>query len=278
MATLVSAPIRSIATAAVDDCGYASAVLSGIVPNQRHLDRGGYHCSVEDLRRFGNGNDYSNSRPDDRDHNERYGAAADVSMNTADMKRNYKRVHAVWADKSDPRRKYVNCINTWDGSGDAVRLDFVTGTAKYASPDHKWHIHLEVRRRYLLDDKAARAVISILKGEGKTTWIAREEPAPVATKPVVTKPSTSTAAKPAPRVRKPGSRQLYYRPGRPVLRGEDVAFVQRFIGRSKAGPDDGIFGARTRSAVRWYQAMRGLRADGIVGAATFRAMGVKNNL
>jgi peptidoglycan hydrolase-like protein with peptidoglycan-binding domain len=53
--------------------------------------------------------------------------------------------------------------------------------------------------------------------------------------------------------------------------------VQRFIG-GRAGTADGSFGARTRSAVIWYQRMRGLKADGVVGPATFRAMGVKNNL
>jgi peptidoglycan hydrolase-like protein with peptidoglycan-binding domain len=57
------------------------------------------------------------------------------------------------------------------------------------------------------------------------------------------------------------------------MRGQDVAFVQRFIGAKLAGPDDGIFGPRTEAAVRWYQRMRGLAVDGLVGPATWAAMG-----
>lgn len=272
MATLVSSQMRSIATAAVGDCGYPSAVLSGIVPDRRHLDRGGYHCSVKDLRRYGNEDDYSNRRDDDRDLNEEYGAAVDVSLSKADMVKNHKRVHAVWKDRSDPRRKYLNAINTWDGSGEAVRLDFVTNKASYASPDHTWHFHLEVRRRHVRSDKAARAVISVLGGESRADWVAREEEPPP---PVPPRPPKAPVRL-APAVHLPGTRQLSYIPGRKVLRGEDVAFVQRFIGSSKAGPADGVFGARTRAAVRWYQGMRGLRhVDGIVGPATWRAMGVE---
>jgi hypothetical protein len=84
-------------------------------------------------------------------------------------------VHAVWADHSDPRRKYVNAINGWDGSGDAIRLDFDKNVAEYASPDHKWHDHGELHRRYVRDPKAALAVVSIYRGESKAVWIAREE-------------------------------------------------------------------------------------------------------
>jgi hypothetical protein len=172
MATLASDPVRFIADQWEDHCGYASAVLSGIVPDSRHLDGGGYHCSVEDLRRFGNQRDYSNSRADDKDQNVRYGAAIDMSMSPADMKRCHDRMRRVWADAGDPRRRYLNAFNSWDGSGDAVRLDFVAGTAKYASADHKWHNHGEVRRRYLLDMNAAKAIVSALKGESKTTHLA----------------------------------------------------------------------------------------------------------
>ncbi len=95
------------------------------------------------------------------------------------------------------------------------------------------------------------------------------QPAPVPAKPPV---------RPAPKTHKPGSRELRYTPGKAVLKGEDVAFVQRFIGPTRAGPADGTYGARTRSAVRWYQSMRGLKADGVCGAATWRALGIRNNL
>lgn len=286
MATLVSVQLRGIADAIVKKSGYSSAVLSGIVPDARHLDNGGYHCSVEDLRKHGNAGDYSNTRVDDKNFNVEYGAALDVTMSKADMIKAYRRVRQVFDDRADPRRRYINAINCWDGSGDAVRLDFKANKVKYASPDHTWHIHGDMPRRYLLDAKAARAWISVFAGESKATWIAREEkpvppilPAKSAKPPVKPAPvPTKPPVKPAPKTHKPGSRVLRYVPGKTVLKGEDCLFVQRFIGPEKAGRADGTYGARTRAAVRWYQGMKGLTADGICGAATWRAMGVKNNL
>lgn len=272
MATLVSAPMRAAVDGIVHQCGLGSAVLSGIVPDRRHLNNGGYHCSVEDLIAYGNRADYSNTRTDDRGFNPKYGAGFDVTMSKADMVRVYKRVHAVWKDKTDPRRKYVNAINVWDGTGDAVRLDFVTGQAKYASPDHKWHTHGEFRRRWVNDPRAGRAIVSMFKGESKATWSAREETG----KSVPVKATPKPVATPAPK-HAPGSRVLKYVPGAKILSGQDVTFVQKKIG-ARAGTPDGVFGAKTRAAVRWYQQSKGLQVDGQVGPATWRAMGVKTNL
>ena len=175
MATLASEPLKDIVDGAVNHSGLKSAVSSGIVPDQAHLDSGGYHCSVDDLIRFGNQNDYSNVRPHDKNFNKKYGAAYDIGVNTADMIKVHERVYAVWADRSDPRRKFINAINCWKGFGDATRYDFVANTATWASDDHTWHFHGEVPREYVLLDKAARAHISIYKGESKATWIANEE-------------------------------------------------------------------------------------------------------
>lgn len=277
MSTLVSPVIRTVADGYVHSCGFASAVLSGIVPDARHKTNGGYHCSVEDLRIYGNAGDYSNTRPDDKNFNIKYGAAVDVTMSKSDMIRHYKRVYAVFKDRADPRRKYFNAVNTWPGMGDAVRLDFVTNKVKRASDDHKWHVHDEMRRRYLLDPKAGRAKLSVLRGESKAAWIAREETPVKAGTPAPKPPATP--AKPTTAGKHPaGSRVLQYVPGKTVMTGEDVAYVQRYIGAVKAGPADGSAGARFRAAVAWYQKMRGLKADGVVGAVTWRAMGVKNSL
>jgi len=51
-------------------------------------------------------------------------------------------------------------------------------------------------------------------------------------------------------------------------KGETVRFVQMKVGV----PEDGLFGAGTRSAVIAYQEKNGLKADGIVGPATLSKM------
>ncbi|MFA9458808.1 peptidoglycan-binding protein [Halalkalibacter sp. AB-rgal2] len=61
------------------------------------------------------------------------------------------------------------------------------------------------------------------------------------------------------------------RVGSPLLRGDDVRYVQ---GRIKVlgfdpGSIDGIYGNRTRSAVRMYQQSQRIQVDGIVGQQTW---------
>ncbi len=255
MATLVSSQLEWTADQIVHHSGYSSAVLSGLAPDPRHLDTGGYHCSIDDLFAYGNGGDYSDVRPDDKGFNAHNGAALDVSLARSDMIRAYTRIHAVWADHSDPRRMYVNAINCWCGSGDAVRLDFYAGTSERASSDHQWHTHSEFRRRYVLDPKAARALVSIYQGESKAAWIAREDPI---------QPPTPPSAS-----HQPGSRTLAETD--PIMTGDDVKFVQRWTGATA----DGEFGPATKDRVVRYQKIVGLAADGIVGRKTWAAMGVK---
>jgi peptidoglycan hydrolase-like protein with peptidoglycan-binding domain len=52
--------------------------------------------------------------------------------------------------------------------------------------------------------------------------------------------------------------------------GSAVASVQRALGV----PADGVFGARTKAAVRAFQARKGLAVDGIVGPQTRAALGL----
>jgi hypothetical protein len=88
-------------------------------------------------------------------------------------------------------------------------------------------------------------------------------------------PKPSTPAKPAPGKpagRKPGSREL-----RKGMKGDDVEFVQTFVGPAWCGPADGEFGDRTIAGIRRYQRMRGLTADGIVGKKTWAQMKVKTS-
>lgn len=71
----------------------------------------------------------------------------------------------------------------------------------------------------------------------------------------------------------PGTRQLQLQD--PHMTGDDVLFVQRFIGPKQAGAADGDFGPNTQRGVRWYQQMRGIDVDGIVGPDTWGQMGVR---
>jgi N-acetylmuramoyl-L-alanine amidase len=65
-----------------------------------------------------------------------------------------------------------------------------------------------------------------------------------------------------------GDRLLYHRA--PMLRGDDVAHVQRLLGALgfDAGRVDGIFGPATAGALGDFQRNAGLQSDGICGRAT----------
>jgi hypothetical protein len=178
--TTTSTPyLDSVARIWEIQCGYASAVFSGIVPDQAHLDRGGPHVSIEDLRRFGNYPDYSTPAPLGRPpavKNLQAGSAIDMSMNRTDMIKLYWRVLAVWARRTtDPRARYINAWNVWDGNSSHPprRLNFQTGANTEATWDHTWHSHGDLVRA-LWDElyagshgvlEAVRAVVSMLKGE-----------------------------------------------------------------------------------------------------------------
>lgn len=144
---------------------YKSAVLSGIVGDLAHAKRGGYHISRQDQA----SNNYSVVRPDDKIGPSDRAAAIDMTMNTVDMIKCHTRLKTAWKNRSqDPRFKYINAWNGWDGQGDAGRYDVIAGTITFATSDHKWHIHLEIRRRYVNDRAAMDAILSLLKGETYT--------------------------------------------------------------------------------------------------------------
>lgn len=154
---------------------FGSAVLSGIVGDLAHKVRGGYHISRQDQP----SNNYSVTRTDDKYGPGDRAAAIDMTMNTSDMKKCHTRLRGFWQNRSrDPRMKYINAWNGWDGQGDAGRYDVVTGKVSTATSDHKWHIHLEIRRRYVNDMNAMRAILSMLKGESLAAYQEAISPTP----------------------------------------------------------------------------------------------------
>lgn len=61
-------------------------------------------------------------------------------------------------------------------------------------------------------------------------------------------------------------------------RGETVKTMQRKLKNwgYYTGSIDGIFGSKTKDAVKYFQRKNGLTADGIVGAKTLKALGMSN--
>jgi len=231
------------------DAAYASAVFSGIVALS-----GGYHASIEDSR-VGS---YSVVRVDDKappgTWPRNLSAAIDMSMNSTDMVKQYWRIWRVFSNPADPRRAFFNAFDCWDGSGDAVRLDFVTGGQSWADNTHKWHNHGEWRRRHVTNPTSYIAARSmLLTDEGIPAYLARIGGAPPPP------PSTGNV---------PGTRTLRVIAAPNMMNGADVKFVQTFIGW-RCGTPDGWYGNGTANGVRWYQGMRGIQVDGEVGPVTW---------
>lgn len=155
---------------------YPSAVISGIVGDLAHRLRGGYHISIEDQP----SDNYSVKRVDDKappgDWPRNMASAVDMTLNLTDMKKAHGRLRAAFQNRNnDPRMKYINAWNGWDGNDSAGRYDVVTGSISTATDDHKWHIHLEIRRRYVGSRKAMDAILSILRGETVAQYLGEDD-------------------------------------------------------------------------------------------------------
>lgn len=241
---------------------YVSAVFSGIVGDEAHRRRGGYHISIEDQA----SDNYSVTRPDDKappgDWPRNLASALDVSMSTADMALFSNRVRAVWADKSDTRRKYINAINGYLGSGNAQRWDFYAAKVSTATSDHKWHAHGELRRKFANSMTAVKAFLSMARGESHSKYLE----------------SIGKPPKPKPPA-KVWARNLRYKPSPDMMYGDDVKRVQDRLKRnyrSYAGhlKVDGWYGKATELAVKEFQRRAGLKVTGVVDAVTAHRLGL----
>ena len=179
------------------------------------------------------------------------------------------RLVASSRDPNDPRLDMI--LFEFYGQADSDRE--VEGYNEYreesvtSDSSHLWHIHLSFIRSKVGDWWGMWALYTVLAGWTVAQWKASlpaDAPKPPAPKP---------PAKPSGH--KPGSRELRYVKGKPMMEGEDVEYVQRWIGPKRMGPPDGIAGPKFDAGVRWYQDMRGIKVDGIVGPVTWRNMGVK---
>lgn len=244
---------------------FPSAVCSGIVGDARHARRGGYHIG----RKFQPSTNYSVTRPQDRagcgpgDGS----SAADITMNRRDMMLASSRIAAAWRNANDPRRKYLNAVNGWLGKGNATRWDFYARKTKTATPDHKWHIHAEQRRAYIMSAIANRAIWSILRGESVAQWL-KSEGVPAASAPAPKPaPGKPVAVDPKPKAPPyPGHVLRLGDKGRPVAQWQ-----QQMINRGwkTLGKADGDFGPKTQAVVRRWQQLRKLGADGEIGPKTW---------
>jgi peptidoglycan hydrolase-like protein with peptidoglycan-binding domain len=237
---------------------YPSAVPSGIVGDTRHqkLRQGSYHLSRQDCppRTFSviRPDDVAGQGPDDA------ASAFDVSMRRKDLMIATQRVMAVWANGNDPRRKYINAVNGWTGTGDAQRFDMVSRKKSVASPDHKWHMHVSIRRKYVLSEAMVTAILSILRGDTIAYYLALigvvVAPAPV--KRAVT-PSYPGRVLRRTTSTKPDSAVKAWQ-GRMLVRGW-----------KSLGKADGLFGAKTEDVVRRYQKQCRVPVDGAIGPQTW---------
>lgn len=238
---------------------YKSAICSGICGDDAHRRRGGFHIG----RKFNPRGNYSIVRSDDQGGPDDASTGIDMSMSKVDMILCTTRLRAVWRDKTDPRRKYLNAFNGWLGSGAPIRFDMVSGKKSLATIDHTWHVHLEERRKWCLSRVAADAILSVLRGQSKADYL---KSIGVATG-AVTRPGTPA---PGP-IRRIAPRYA----GTPLTLGVKNSSVrvyqQRMIARGyrSIGKVDGDFGPKCVQVTKAFQRLCRIKADGTVGPQTW---------
>lgn len=253
MSTVATGTLKALALDWEKKCGLKSAVLSGIVGNASH--KGGYHISREDQPSKTN---YSVVRPDDRLGPDDAASAIDMTMSTADMKACTARLVKAYDNPLDPRRKYINAFNGTTDGRIARRWDVYARRTEAASSDHLWHVHLSIRRAYVNSATAAKAILSILKGESILDYLKSVG--------LLARAVVATAKIPP-------------YPGRELKRNDSqkapdksvALFQARMLARgwTSLGKADGFFGPKLESVVKRWQASIKLTADGKIGPKTW---------
>lgn len=159
------------------EAAIGSAECSGIVNDSGDRGMTSKHWSRQDNA----AGSWAVTHSKDKNGPANMSAAIDMTMhNDADMFAVHKRFKALYnARATDPRAAYVDCFNGWDGSGGPGRYDLPAGTISGTDDSHKWHEHVETFYQYTGTDaeswKAARAILSVVKGETAEQWLASEE-------------------------------------------------------------------------------------------------------
>lgn len=255
MATVAPPLIKQLAADWKSKCGFSSAKVSGVIGDQAHAARGGYHIG----RRFQPSSNYSVVRPDDKGGPSDAASAIDMTMSASDMRLCTQRLVTVFNNPNDPRRKYINAFNGTTDSKNARRWDVYARKVKAATKDHLWHVHLEIRRKYVGSATAMAAILSALKGEAVSTYTARLSSGPAAS----AKP-TSTAVPAFPGTLRRNDRQAGPIAGVKLFQAQLIRRGVKGIGAA-----DGYFGPKLELAVKAWQMRVGLTADGVIGAKTW---------
>lgn len=132
-----------------------------------------------------------------------------------------------------------------------------------SDPSHLWHIHESALRSLLGSWWGAWATYTVHCGLSVVQWRAtlpNATPPPPKPKPVPVPAGIPTHTLGAHEVKE-------------GHKGTDVVFWQKFIGSKRMGVPDGMAGPKFTAGIRWYQGMRGLKVDGIVGDRTWAQAG-----
>jgi peptidoglycan hydrolase-like protein with peptidoglycan-binding domain len=180
-----------------------------------------------------------------------------------------KRLVASSLDSKDPRLDLIlfEFFGQADTDSHVEGYDELHEEDSTSDDSHLWHLHMSFLRSRCGDYWGMWALLTVLMGWTVQQW--RGTVTPAQTVPV----SAPVAAPPKGLpVFSTGSRTL--KVANPMMTGVDVLFVQRWVGPEHAGAADGEYGPTTAGGVKWYQSMRGLTPDGVVGPSTWHQMGV----
>lgn len=143
-----------------------------------YADKPGYHNKRKNLP----STDYSVQLAEDKLGPDWAAAALDWTFPDAQagdyrkIAKYSKRLLDSGRDLSDLRGNYLReFYGNSDLDTDVEGWDFHYLKVVRSDDSHLWHIHISIKRKYLADFKAMRAILSILKGETYAQWLAAEK-------------------------------------------------------------------------------------------------------